>query len=90
MRSSAIPYVRASYPESDDVDPAAEAPATERALVALNGFQAELAQLRKLWLEPELAFRPRIGKLQNRKPSFRFCTRSPVVWLRGFRQTTPW
>ena len=43
---SALPYVRASYPDPDDVDPANEAAATERAVVALNAFQAELGQLR--------------------------------------------
>ena len=52
---SAIPYVRASYPDPDDVDPAADAPATERALVALNGFQAELAQLRTAGLPTMVA-----------------------------------
>ena len=43
---SAIAYARASYPGPDDVDPAQEAAATQRAVVVLNGFQAELVQLR--------------------------------------------
>ena len=53
MLGSAIPYVRASYPDADDVDPAAEAPATERALVALNAFQAEVMQLLAAGLPPD-------------------------------------
>ena len=52
---SAIPYVRASYPDPDDVDPAEEAPTTQRAIVALNGFQAELAQLHAVGLPTMVA-----------------------------------
>ena len=47
---SALPYVRASYPEAEDSDPALEAAATERAVVALNAFQASLLELRSAGL----------------------------------------
>ena len=43
---SALPCVRASYPDHHNMEPAQESPATQRAVVALHGFQAELAQLR--------------------------------------------
>ena len=55
MLGSALPYVRASYPDPDDVDPAEEAPTTQRAIVALNGFQAELAQLHAVGLPTMVA-----------------------------------
>jgi len=47
---SALPYVRASYPEAEDSDPALAAAATEQAVVALNAFQASLLELRSAGL----------------------------------------
>ena len=47
---STLPYVRASYPEAEDSDPALEASATQRAVVALNAFQASLLELRSAGL----------------------------------------
>ena len=48
---SAIPFVRASYPDAEESDPSAEASATERAVVALNDFQAALLELRSAGLK---------------------------------------
>ena len=52
---SAIPYVRASYPDGEESDPAAEASALQRAVVALQAFQASLLELRAAGLQPEAA-----------------------------------
>ena len=50
---SAIPYVRASYPDAEESDPAAEASALQRAVVALQAFQASLLELRAAGLQTE-------------------------------------
>ena len=50
---SAIPYVRASYPDAEESDPAAEASALQRAVVALQAFQASLLELRTAGLQTE-------------------------------------
>ena len=52
---SAIPYVRASYPEADDADPAELGSATQRAATALFAFQGELAALRSAGLPSMVA-----------------------------------
>ena len=76
---SALYYVQASYTELEELEPALEVSATQRAVVALNVFQAALGELRAAGL-PIIAVQALHRTYAN----------GAVAHLRGQLQDTDW